>query len=393
MSEEELRMKAVARYLTGEPAAAICRQLGRSERWLLKWVRRRRAGGEGWFLDRSKAPKHRPRQTDVETERLVIETRKSLENDPRSQRGSLRIAWEIAEMGLQAPALRTIDRIVHRNDLTHKPERYVSKGKNYPSPLAEFPHEVHQMDIVGPRFLRSDGRFYSINFMDVCTGKAAINPTRRQTATDVTCALLDTWQRLGMPRFLQMDNQLPFRGSNRYPHSFGIVIRVCLHLGVQPVFIPISEPWRNGVIERFQDVFDKLFFRSQTFPNFEALVEQAPTFETFHNAKHVYSTRGGKSPNQVEQAAHRPARLLAESHELPENLYIDPGQVHLVRFIRSDRRLDIFGQKFVMPSDLVYEYVTATIDTGAGRLFVKHDNRVCWEAEYAIPRTPMPAPR
>ena len=65
--------------------------------------------------------------------------------------------------------------------------------------------------------------------------------------------------------YLQMDNLLPLRGSNRYPHSFGLVIRLCLELGIQPIFVPIGEPWRNGIVEHFQNVFDKMFFRAQYF--------------------------------------------------------------------------------------------------------------------------------
>jgi hypothetical protein len=30
--------------------------------------------------------------------------------------------------------------------------------------------------------------------------------------------------------------------------------------------IPFAEPWRNGVVEHFNDVFDKRFFRTEPFP-------------------------------------------------------------------------------------------------------------------------------
>lgn len=77
--------------------------------------------------------------------------------------------------------------------------------------------------------------------------------------------LLYVWKNIGKPDFIQFDNELSFRGSNLYPNSLGLVIRMCLALRVQVIFIPAGEPWRNGVVEKFQDVFDKMFYHKQFF--------------------------------------------------------------------------------------------------------------------------------
>jgi len=37
-----------------------------------------------------------------------------------------------------------------------------------------------------------------------------------------------------------------FHDSNKHPRSFGIILKTCLYFGIQPVFIPIAEPWGNG---------------------------------------------------------------------------------------------------------------------------------------------------
>jgi hypothetical protein len=52
-----------------------------------------------------------------------------------------------------------------------------------------------------------------------------------------------------------------------YPRSPGLVIRLCLHFGIQPVFIPVSEPWRNAVIESFNDTYNIKYFQGQWFHN------------------------------------------------------------------------------------------------------------------------------
>ena len=49
---------------------------------------------------------------------------------------------------------------------------------------------------------------------------------------------------------------------------------------------------------------------------------------------------------------------------------IPDGNVILIRFIRSDRILDIFGEKFKVSENLVYSYVKAVIVTKIHRLQV-----------------------
>jgi hypothetical protein len=83
----------------------------------------------------------------------------------------------------------------------------------------------------------------------------AAAPSKRDI--DIVDALVAGWQRLGIPDLLQADNELSFRGSNRYPRSFGLLIQLCLYLGVEIVFIPPGQPWRNGIVEKFNDLYDK----------------------------------------------------------------------------------------------------------------------------------------
>ena len=132
--------------------------------------------------------------------------------------------------------------------------------------------------------------------IDVATHHAYIESQRSQDDRQVAHSLMKCWKAMGMPNFLQMDNALTFRGSNRYPRSFGLVIRLCLHYGVTPVFIPVKEPSRNGVIESFNDSYDKNFFRKHWFTSYAALKRQSKYFQRFHNRLHLYSCLKGKTP-------------------------------------------------------------------------------------------------
>jgi hypothetical protein len=199
--------------------------------------------------------------------------------------------------------------------------------------------------------------------MDVFGHQVYIESQRTKKDRQVASSLLRCWKAMGLPDFLQLDNELSFRGSNRHPRSPGLVIRLCLYFGVQPVFIPVGEPWRNGVIEKFNDTYNKKFFRRQWFPGYTALKRQSKNFQRFHNKHHRYSCLKGKTPLEVLKASgFRPATIGANT-KLPKLDYIPDGNIILIRFIRSNRVLNIFGEKFKVSRDLVYSYVKAIIVT------------------------------
>ena len=61
---------------------------------------------------------------------------------------------------------------------------------------------------------------------------------------------------------------------------------------------------------------------------------------------------------------------LGPNTKLPNLDDIPDGNVILIRFIRSNRQLDIFGEKFKLPKELVYSYVKAIICTKSRTLQV-----------------------
>ncbi|MEA3281484.1 MAG: hypothetical protein U9Q68_02835 [Euryarchaeota archaeon] len=76
--------------------------------------------------------------------------------------------------------------------------------------------------------------------------------------------LLDCWTKNAIPNYPQMDNGASFIGDLMHSKHFSRVVRLCLHLGVEPVFIAPSKPWMNGTIEDFNGEFgEKLWEREQ----------------------------------------------------------------------------------------------------------------------------------
>ncbi len=389
MDSIRTRQEAVRRYLMGERITTICHDLQVNRKWFYKWYNRYQTGADDWYQDQSKAPQNHPKKVHEEIERLVLKVRDELEQTKYAQIGAVAIAWHIQRLDGTPPPLWTINRILKRGGkIKAKTKRKKNKSNvNYTYfTEAFYPGHIYQADLIGPRYLKDDGRFYSLSTIDRFSHQAYSVPIRSKDDGAVMHALIKTWREIGIPEFLQLDNELSFLGSNRYPHSLGKVLKLCLAVGIQPVFIPTGEPWRNGVVEHFNRTFENSFYRTERFENFEYLKERLIDFLKFHNENHCYSTNQGKTPKQVLNEENiKPVKLsdnfeFSEDQTLPHESYI-----HFIRFIRSDLKLRIRGEAFSLPKEAMYQYVRATIYTEYHQLNVFLENKMIAQFEYPLP--------
>lgn len=186
-----------------------------------------------------------------------------------------------------------------------------------------------------------------------------------------------------MPDYLQMDNELSFRGSNRYPRSFGPLIRLALSENITPIFIPPAEPWRNGVIEKFNDTVQKYFLNTQTFSNFEQIKERAVEFMAFHNQNHRYSTLGGNTPNQMVKDS-KCFKLKAKP-DFAQKIPMEDGEILFIRFIRSDCKIRILDAQLEIKKELMYSYVIARIIVARHILLIERDHNIYHVFPFLMP--------
>lgn len=382
MSEIELRQEAVRRFLAGENTSDIGDSLRRSRQWVYNWVKRFTDNSEDpqWYEDKSRSPKRIWNKTPKEVEDQVLLARERLDNQIYAQKGAISIQYELRRLGIQPPPVWTINRILNRNGLNKRSSSRSSSPKEYPAPFIR----THQMDLVGPRYLKGDGRFFSLNIIDTKTHWVGVFPIRTKSSRDIAPQIVTFWKEYGLPDALQMDNELAFRGSNKYPRSFGMIVRLALSQGVVPVFIPEAEPWRNGIIEKFNDTFDKRFFRSQSFDSFASVRLEAPKFSQFHNYNHRYSANKGKTPWEMVQNNLLFSKLNA-SYELLTKPELKTGIIQFIRFIRSDLKLRLPTEYFTMDKKLIYSYVVAEIHVEKQVLLVKQNNEVIQTFPYLLP--------
>jgi len=228
----------------------------------------------------------------------------------------------------------------------HKREKYSPKGVNYPSLLITHSNYVHQIDVVGPRYLKEDGRFYLINIIDAFDRLNSTNPDRRQNRIAVTKDLV----------------YLPGRPWVCHSMNRWITNYLCGGAISTPLFWTSYSP-----LSLFR-------YTPSLYSSKRTLEEQ----------NHRYSTLEAMTPNQKCSGN---IKLLPASFRLPNKLTIYPVYVHLIGFIRSDRILDIFGEKVVIPSDLEYEYVWITIDIVKEKLFIYDDSKLVVDYTYPLPKS------
>jgi putative transposase len=181
------------------------------------------------------------------------------------------------------------------------------------------------------------------------------------------------------------DNELVFYGSRRHPRGMGILIRLCLLNEVEPWFIPMAEPWRNGVVEKFNHHYQNGFLRRVVVRGEKDLHHNARAFEHKYNTCYRYSKLKGQTPERALKQCHVrirfPVALEAPQYPLPK---LKKGRYHLVRFIRSDGRLDIFGEQYRLPSEAIYEYAVASIEVGSENLQVQVDGQTIEQYDYSM---------
>ena len=355
--EEILRQEAVRLSLSGESVSSISEQLNRSRQWVHKWLKRHNQTLDmEWYKSGSNTPNTIARKTSESLEQTVIEIRHRLSNQPYAQTGAISILYEFERLGISPPSVTTINRILKRNNLIENSKVKRMKNTEYPSHFLS----VQQMDLIGPRYLKGGFRFYFYNIIDTENHFASVYPILDKSAESIVPCVLDYWKNYQMPDFLQMDNELSFRGSNRHPRSLGLLMRVAISNGVAPIFIPPAEPWRNGVIEKFNDNVGKYFYNAQKFTSFEDLQYKAKNFTLFHNENHRYSSQANRTPNQMLKEISNMAALTKDI-DLTQKIYIDEGRLIFIRFIRSDLKLRLLNETFTVKSVLKYSYVTVEI--------------------------------
>lgn len=406
-NEYEKRCKAIQLYEKGFGFNKILRLVQRSGVWLFKWIKRYKEHGIKGLKDRSRAPKKIWRKTPDRMVKKILSIREELESH-KSRRsafsgiGAEVIHWELKQKKIRkVPAISTIANILSRYGKIGKvkPKRN-SNNQPYPYIKAEKIGDLHQTDLVGPRYLRGPKgvtRFYSFNTVDVAGHTAFTSQFSDKQTISLCKHLVETWRFMGVPAVSQMDNEMAATGGGRYPFSLSQVIRLHLLLGIHLVFIPQGEPGRNASVESFNGLWQERVLRRHNCPTLTALRRTSKYFLRYYHYEKPHrgltqKEHGTRFPGELRDHLWRTIRHLPKEFSL--NKYVDPnghlnlpiakGKVSFIRKVDPHGKIEVNGATYFIRRKLEGQYVIATIFTHKRRLVVKQENKIIKSFSFPI---------
>ncbi len=390
--EIALRKQAIERLLNGESKSSIARQLGKPRLWVVRWAARYDPDDpEGSLQDRDSAPKAPHCSWSEQVRQIVLHSRQAREAGQQpgykySRIGAQAIYYELAELGISpVPPVRTIHAWLKQAGMIEKrrAESEKSDPKPYPAPQCQNTNDVHELDLKGPFYLTgSSQKYYLVALRDVRSKRVALMATKNMQMETIIDFVLTAWLNMGLPKILQMDNGLEFRGSNRYPRSPGRLVRVCMDLGVEALFIPPHEPWRNGVIENLNGFLDRWLLQREHFASLEQLRTCTAELETAINMTHRLPALQGKTPMEFAQTSL--IHCIPQGYDWRKrNLQLVKGKMSFIRLVRKSGRITLCARdKFEIGSEYQWQYVFASVDFATQRLDVLLQDQLIKSFDY-----------
>ena len=389
--ELSARHRAITLRLAGRAVKAICAAVGRTDRWFRKWWRRYLEIGPEGLYDLTRANHHVAQRIPPELERTILSIRRRLQAHAApatrySLTGAATILAELKTLDIRPlPCERTIERVLQRNGLTAARVHLAPllPRQEWPGPQARASNELHEVDLVGPVYLRGRGhRYYIWVGKDIFDGAVCLRLADSRKMDEVLWFLGECWKDLGRPEQVQFDNARELAGWGQSARALSRVIRLCLRYGVSPVFIPEGEPQFNGSAENFNGWFQpRLFDHRFTRPG--DLRRELTRLQEAVNTQHVHPRLGGQTPAQHRRGLRLqklPASFAVPTARLP----LAAGRVTFIRRVRVAGTVTVLSQSFRVGKRHRGLYLRLVIDTGRGWLTAYLNGQILKRWPYAL---------
>jgi putative transposase len=385
------RHRAITLRLAGRPVQVICVAVGRSEVWFHKWWGRYLEAGPDGLYDLTRANHHVAQHISPELERTILSIRRRLQAHASpatrySLIGAPVILAELKALGVRPlPCERTIERVLQRNGLTAPRVRVAPllPRQEYPGPQARASNQLHEVDLVGPIYLQGSGhRYYIWVGKDAFDGAVCLRLASSRRMDEVLWFLGECWKDLGIPEQVQFDNARELAGWGPAARTLSRVIRLCLHFGVGPVFIPAGEPQFNGGVENFNGWFQEPLFQ-QRFKRPGDLRRELARLQEAVNTQHVHPRLGGQTPAQHRRGLRLqklPASFVVPTGRLP----LAEGRVTFIRRVSVAGTVTVLSQSFRVGKRHRGLYLRLVVDTRRGWLTAYLNGRVLKRWPYKL---------
>ena len=387
-----LRRKAIRLRLQGTPHKIILAKVERSRAWLSKWQHRFDHQGLAGLHSHARRPRHVPRACPPQIVRLVVQTRRRLVKQKVGLLGPRAIWRELRQLGLgkRLPSLATIKRVLQTQGLVATPP--IAAPAYCPKPLATVGGTLHALDWTC-RYLEGGPKVYAFHTLNLRTRACSQTIAADKSGPTVLAHGLATWRTLGIPQFLQLDNDAAFCGGYKTPRLFGQFVRLCLYLGIELIFLPVAEPQRNGEVEELNGLWARSFWDRRRFTSCGQVCRASPAFLLWYMTAYTPPGLAGLTPRQAQRREGRCRLTAAQVARLPALLPITAGCVHFIRQVKPDGTIAVLNETWPVSRRLAGQYVWATIITHCRRLEIwyqrsaQHGWRLLKVYAYNIPET------
>jgi hypothetical protein len=239
----------------GESQRAVARRFRVSLRMVQRWMQR--AAGQDVaavdWADRSHRP-HTIHRTPATIEDKIVRLRQQLrDTSALGEYGDQAIHRALLARGARVvPSVRTIARILVRRGALERRRRVrrppPPAGWYLPDVVAKLA-EVDLVDAIEDLVLEGGIHIDVLTCVSLHGGLPGAWPGPVLTTKFALEALVEHWRVVGLPAYVQVDNDPRFTGGHRYPGVLGRFGRVCLSLGVSPIFAPPYESGFQAAIE------------------------------------------------------------------------------------------------------------------------------------------------
>jgi transposase InsO family protein len=385
------RHRAITLRLAGQPVHAVCAAVGRSKCWFHKrWGRYLQVGPEGLY-DLTRANRHVAQRIPPELERAVLAIRRRLQahaapSTRYSLTGAVAIRAALKALGIRPlPCERTIERVLQRHGVTAPRVRLTPllPRKEYPGPQAQRSNRLHEVDPVGPIYLKGrKHRYYILVCKGAFDGAVCLRLAPSRRMEEVLAFLGECWKSLGLPEQVQFDNAREVTGWGLGARYLSRVIRLCLRYGVAPWFIPPARPQRNGSVENFNGWFQPRLFQRRFARPGDLRRELARLGEAV-NTQHVHPRLEGLTPAQHRRRQR--LRRLPESFRAPtDRLPVATGRATFIRRVSPAGTVSVLSQSYRVGKRHRGLYLRLVVDTGHGWLTAYLNGRVLKRWPYRL---------
>jgi len=327
------------------------------------WVAR----AQGRRLDRVDWVDHPPgRRTAInrmppDVEARVLALRHELQQDDiLGEYGAAAVRQALLASGAEAvPALRTIGRILKRHGaLDHR--RRIRRpppppGWHLPA-VAAHHAELDSFDVIEDLKLADGPLVDVLSGVALHGGLPAAWPLVPASTNHILPCLVAHWRTHGLPAYAQFDNDTRFQGAHQHPDVFGRVTRLCLQLGVTPVFVPPREFGLQNAIEAFNGLYQAKVWRRFHFA--------APAALMTHTRRYLAARIQRLAARLSTAPARRPwpARWHWQPALLPS------GCVIYIRRTNDRGEITLLGHTWLLDPAWCHRLVRAEVDLAAAQI-------------------------